>query len=223
MSEGPSPESPSDDASSGEAPRRRRGGVLLEIAETLLITVLLFFGIQTFLAQPFEVEQVSMQQTLQPGQYVLVDKLTPRFAPYRRGDIVVFQPPPAVARDAPFIKRVIGVAGDTVEIHDGLVHVNGLALAEPYVFDDSGDPGTDAIDRGSWTVAEGELFVLGDHRNRSDDSRVFGVIEVDRVVGRAFLRYWPATDAGILQAPSYPALDGRRSRGPTAASATDTP
>src|SRR5207253_1786752 len=142
---GPAPldVSPVDLASSDGAPanvtstatgRRRRGGWLLELIETLVVTVLLFFGIQTFLAQPFEVEMTSMQNTLQPGQYVLVDKLTPHFAPYHRGDIVVFQPPATVARAAPFIKRVIGEPGDTVDIRDdGRVAVNGTVIDEPYI------------------------------------------------------------------------------------------
>jgi len=188
--------------------RRRVPGWLVDVVQTLAITILLFLGIQTFIAQPFQVEMESMQQTLQSGQYVLVDKLTPRFGPYHRGDIVVFRPPATVGRDAPFIKRVIGVPGDTVTMDEaGRVSVNGVALDEPYVFIDQGAT-VPVPDEHSWTVGDDQLFVLGDHRNRSDDSRVFGVIPVDRVVGRAFISYWPPPDIGILQTPIYPSLGG---------------
>jgi signal peptidase I len=89
----------------------------------------------------------------------------------------------------------------------GRVSVNGVALDEPYVFVDRGAT-IPVPDEHSWTVGDDQLFVLGDHRNRSDDSRVFGVIPVDRVVGRAFISYWPPPEIRILQTPTYPPLDG---------------
>ena len=114
-----------------------------------------------------------------PNQYVLVDKLTPHFDAYHRDDIVVFSPPPGWASDAsgtPFIKRVIGVAGDTVDIHDGFVFVNGTKLDEPYVYEGQPTVPTDP-DHHTWKIAAGQLFVLGDHRADSKDSRAFGPIE----------------------------------------------
>src|SRR6188474_576356 len=101
--------------------RRPAVGCLLEIVETLVLTLIIFFVIQTFVAQPYQIRQQSMETTLEPDQYVLVDKLTPRFDTYKRGDIVVFNPPEAWQQEngTPYIKRVIGVGGDTVEIHDG--------------------------------------------------------------------------------------------------------
>ena len=108
-------------------------GCVFEVVETLVLTLVIFFVIQTFIAQPYQVQQQSMERTLEPGQYVLVDKLTPRFDAYDRGDVVVFNPPETwINDDTPFIKRVIGVAGDTVEVRDdGIVYVNGTALDEP--------------------------------------------------------------------------------------------
>ena len=113
-------------------------GCLFEIVETLVLTLIIFLVIQNFVAQPYKVQQQSMERTLEPEQYVLVDKLTPRFDTYKRGDIVVFKPPADWGDDGtPFIKRVIGEAGDTVEIRDdGLVYVNDIALDEPYVYSD---------------------------------------------------------------------------------------
>ncbi len=196
----------------GEPPApRRRLGCALEIVETLVLTLILFWVIQSFVAQPFQVQQVSMMNTIQDGQFVLVDRLTPRFDPYHRGDIVVFTPPQAIAETPnrqPFIKRVIGVAGDTVELRDGAVYVNGIALDEPYVFEVDGEPQATTPEDGqsSWTIAAGELFVMGDHRQRSADSRVFGTIPIGNVIGRAFLRYWPISTFGIIQTPTYPDL-----------------
>jgi signal peptidase I len=191
--------------------RRSSLGCLFEVVETLVLTLVIFFVIQTFIAQPYQVQQQSMERTLEPGQYVLVDKLTPRFDAYDRGDVVVFDPPESwTSEPTPFIKRVIGVAGDTVEVRDdGLVYVNGTSFDEPYTYtNDQGLPEpTDAgRDLNRWVVPEGELFVMGDHRQSSADSRVFGTIPLANVIGRAFLRYWPISTFGILQTPTYPDL-----------------
>ena len=191
--------------------RRSSLGCLFEVIETLVLTLIIFFVIQSFIAQPYQVQQQSMERTLEPGQYVLVDKLTPRFDAYDRGDVVVFNPPESwTTENTPFIKRVIGVPGDTVEIRDdGIVYVNGIALDEPYTYtNDEGVPEpTDAGgDQNRWVVPDGELFVMGDHRQRSADSRVFGTIPISNVIGRAFLRYWPISTFGILETPTYPDL-----------------
>jgi signal peptidase I len=188
--------------------RPRALGCLFEVVETLVLTVLIFLGIQTFVAQPYQVEQESMENTLQPGQYVLVDKLTARWSQYERGDIVVFHAPEGFrpANDVPFIKRVIGLPGDTVELRAGAVYVNDVELDEGYVFDDGANVGTEPGPEGAatWVVPTGMLFVLGDHRPASEDSRVFGPIEISSVLGRAWLRYWPLDSFGILKPPAYP-------------------
>lgn len=150
-----------------------------------------------------------MERTLEPDQYVLVDKLTPRFDAYKRGDIVVFNPPDRwVQANTPFIKRVIGVGGDTVEVRDdGKVYVNGIALSEPYLFQADGRAQPTVIsDQSQWQIPPGELFVMGDHRESSADSRAFGPIQVTDVVGRAWLRYWPFDTFGVLQTPTHPEL-----------------
>ncbi len=192
---------------------RRPLGCLIEIAETLLLTIVIFWVIQTFVAQPFRVEQESMRATLEPDQYVLVDKLTPHFDSYSRGDIVVFNP---VLREGscsspvtddlgtvtPYIKRVIGEPGDLVELRDGDVFVNGVQIDEPYI---RGVSTRQLSGETSWVVQAGRLFVMGDNRDNSTDSRSesIGEICVNDVVGRAWLRYWPLNTIGILQTPSY--------------------
>jgi signal peptidase I len=184
-------------------------GCLFEIAETLVLTLLIFVVIQNFIAQPYKVQQISMERTLEPEQYVLVDKVTPRFDPYNRGDIVVFDPPADWGdSNTPFIKRVIGEPGDKIEIRDdGLVYVNRVALVEPYLYaDEAGgpQPTTAPLNESTWTVPEDELFLMGDNRQNSADSRTFGPVPIDRVIGRAWLRYWPLGTFGILRTPTYP-------------------
>ena len=191
--------------------RRPILGCLFEIVETLVLTLIIFLVIQNFVAQPYKVQQQSMEHTLEPEQYVLVDKLTPRLDDYKRGDIVVFTPPLDWAEEdgTPFIKRVIGVSGDVLEVRDGLVYVNGTALDEPYLFaDQAGDPPqptTSPQDR--WVVPADELFLMGDHRANSADSRSFGTVPLANVIGRAWLRYWPINVFGILPTPTHPELD----------------
>lgn len=191
--------------------RRSTFGCLFEVVETLVLTLVIFFVIQNFLAQPYQVQQNSMERTLEPGQYVLVDKLSPRWDTYSRGDVVVFNPPQTWTNDpTPFIKRVIGVPGDTVEIRDdGLVYVDGIDLDEGYLYRNGAgipEPTTASPDQGRWVVPDGQLFVMGDHRQQSADSRVFGPISTSDIIGRAFLRYWPISTLGILDTPTYPGL-----------------
>jgi signal peptidase I len=191
-------------------------GCLTEIVETVVLTIVIFWIVQSFVAQPYRVEQESMRDTLEPDQYVLVDKLTHNFAGYSRGDIVVFFPvirngtcdnAPEEERDPsdpPFIKRVIGLPGDTVELVDGAVVVNGFELDEPYVRAATRPLGGAQ----SWLVEPGRLFVLGDNRDNSVDSRSDTVGEICNadIVGKAFLRYWPITTLGLLQTPAYPGV-----------------
>jgi signal peptidase I len=183
-------------------------GCLFEVVETLVLTVVIFLGIQTFVAQPYKVQQGSMENTLLPEQYVLVDKLTPRWASYSRGDIVVFDPPEtwSAGGGVPFIKRVIGLPGDTVELRNGKVYVNGTKLDEPYIFEQNGITQTTEPAIGGqreWQVPTNELLVMGDHRQDSADTRTCRPIEISHVIGRAWLRYWPFNRFGVLPTPSY--------------------
>ena len=179
-------------------------GCLLEIAETVILTLVIFFLVQHFVAQPYQIMQVSMEHSLEPGQYVLVDKVSPAFGDYKRGDVIVFDPPAGYTEDGqniPFIKRVIGIGGDLVQIHDDAVWVNGVKLSEPYIFD--GQPTTPLTSVSTWRVPRGDLFVLGDHREASQDSRVFGPIARSTVIGRAWLRYWPLGTFSFIGSASY--------------------
>jgi signal peptidase I len=197
---------------------RRGAGCLLEIAETVVLTLVIYLLIHNFVAQPFEVEQNSMVATIQPGDYVLIDKLTPRWNDYERGDIVVFQPPDGFGQGGvPFIKRVIGLPGETVRLENGSVFVTQpggveVRIDEPYVVTGTdGRPAPtlprDAAGTNEWVVRDGEYFVMGDNRPESQDSRFFGPIDHELIVGRAFVRYFPLDRITLFRAPEYPGLD----------------
>jgi signal peptidase I len=204
-------------AESEPQPPRRRLGCALEIVETLVLTLVIYLVIHNFVAQPFEVEQGSMMPTVNPGEYVLIDKISPRFNDYQRGDIVVFQPPEGFGQGGvPFIKRVIGLPGDTVSLENGRVFVtpaggNAVRLDEPYVvrtIDNKVAPTTprDAEGTASWTIEPGTYFVMGDNRPASQDSRFFGPIDRKLIVGRAWLRYFPLDRVGLVTRPTYDGL-----------------
>jgi signal peptidase I len=213
------PESNAGDAVPAEEPRSRRGfGCLLEIVETLVLTLVIYLLIHNFVAQPFEVDQMSMSPTIAPGEYVLIDKLTPRFGEYQRGDVVVFDPPPGYEQGGiPFIKRIIGLPGDTVRLENGRVFITPeggspvLLDEDVYLRRDTNGARVPTQPRSAegtteWLVPPGSFFVMGDNRSASQDSRVFGPIERDLIVGRAWLRYFPLDRVGFMQRPDYPGL-----------------
>jgi signal peptidase I len=208
------PSEPPPIESPGKASRARgASGCLVEIAQTLIATVALFFVIQAFVAQPFQVQQTSMESTFFEGDYLIVDRLSHVWSPYTRGQVIVFQPPPTFPDGGkPLIKRIIGVGGDTIELRDGAVFVNGARLDEPYVHRDasgSADSSDATTQMSQWLVPAGQLFVMGDHRGFSSDSRAFGPIEVSSVIGRAFVRYWPFDRFALISGATYDNLPPR--------------
>jgi len=175
----------------------------VEIVQVVLFAAVLYLVVTTFVAQPFAVQLMSMQPTLEPGDHLLVDRLSPRWDAYDRGDIVVFHPPPPLDGDGiPYVKRIIGVPGDVVEIANGRVYLTepgGVPrrLEEPYVTE-AGPTLAPATSDAVWHVPEGAVFVLGDNRAASADSRTFGAVPLDRIVGRAFLRYLPLDRMSVI-------------------------
>ena len=168
--------------------------VIREIIETVLLALVVYLALQVSV-QPYRVEGSSMVPTLAEGEYLLVNKMVywqvPLLGgddgylvhPPQTGEVVIFRFPDEPTRN--FVKRVIGVPGDTVEITEGTVYVNGKALDEPYVR---------LFDRGTmdpFEVPPDSYFVLGDNRGASDDSRSWGVVPAENVIGRAWVTYWP--------------------------------
>jgi signal peptidase I len=160
----------------------------------LLIAIGLALIIIVFLYQPVKVEGTSMAPLLSDQERIFINKFVYRFEPIQRGDVVVFWYP--LDRSKSFIKRVIGLPGETVEIRQGVVYVNGKSLAEPYV------PAQyeDLSDFGPVTVPSDRFFVMGDHRISSNDSRVFGPVASRYIYGRAVFAYWPVDHFGSLEA-----------------------
>ncbi len=154
-----------------------------DVLETVILALVLFLAINA-ISERIRVESISMQPTLYPGDYVIVNKLAYRLTntPHR-GDVIVFKYPPN-PEQIPYIKRVIGLSGDKVHIADGKIYINGELMLEPYlkVTTNRG---------GDWTVPTGQLFVMGDNRNNSSDSRSWGFVPFANIIGRAELVYLP--------------------------------
>jgi signal peptidase I len=192
--------------------------VFWEVLQTVLLTVLIFLGVRA-VVQNFKVEGASMEPSLHSGQYLLINKVgyvrvdgTPLavvfpttngtangdrylFGAPQRGDIVVFRSP--VQPDKDFIKRVIGVPGDTVEIRGGQVYINNAPIDEPYI-----------RDRAPYLVPRqivppNHYFVLGDNRPNSSDSHVWGLVPADNIIGRAWVSYWPPSLWGVVPDAAY--------------------
>ena len=165
------------------------GRFVFDIIETLFLAVVLFVGINAISAR-VRVDGFSMRPTLEDGEFVLVNKMSYRFGEFSRGDIIVFHFPVNPAED--LVKRVIGLPGDHVLVQNNQVFVNGQLLNEPYI---SQAP----FFSGEWTIAEGNLFVLGDNRNNSNDSKDWGLLPEEKVVGKAVLIYWPPPLWNVLE------------------------
>jgi len=179
-----------------------------EIVETLLLAALIFFLVRLVVLN-FRVDGQSMMPNLDDGQMLLVNRNAYQFVdwqgnkfypfdPPERGDIVVFNPP--TESDKPYIKRIIGLLGDEVTFSNGQVFVNGELLDEEYIEDRTRCGRSDFCDV---IVPEGSVFVLGDHRSNSSDSRVFGAVPIENVIGKAWLSYWPAEDIGFVPHEEY--------------------
>jgi len=160
----------------------------------LLIAIGLALVIIVFLYQPVKVEGTSMAPLLSDQERIFINKFVYRFEPIQRGDVVVFWYP--LDRSKSFIKRVVGLPGENVEIRHGVVYVNGQMVPEPYV-----PPRyADVTDYGPIKVPQESYFVMGDHRISSNDSRVFGPVASQFIYGRAVFAYWPVDHFGSLSA-----------------------
>lgn len=166
---------------------------------SIIVAVALAFCIRTFLVEPYMVQGSSMYPTLVNNERLIVDKLSYYITEPQRGEIIVFRYPKDQSRD--FIKRVIAVGGDTVEMRAGKVFVNGNMLEEDYIYKD--DPkGPNMSDYRKSVVPEGHIFVLGDNRNNSEDSRFADVdfVPLDLVKGRAVVAFWPIDKIHMIKA-----------------------
>ncbi|MDR7417842.1 MAG: signal peptidase I [Armatimonadota bacterium] len=170
---------------------RRLWRSAFDFTKTLLIAFILAQLVMVSVAQAFQVEQYSMEPTLLPRDRVLVNKLLYRWRGPQRGDIIVLRYPRDPGRN--YIKRIVAMPGDRVQIREGRVFINDVPLTETYL---NGPP---SGDYGPEVVPEGSVFVLGDNRNNSEDSRAFGFVKQDLIVGQAMLIYWPPQRVRLLR------------------------
>ena len=184
------------------------GEFFLEIIETVVIVLSIFLIVYLFLVQPHQVNGLSMFPTYDNGDYVLTDKISYRTGTPKRGDVVVFKAPEAAqcpkGTGCDFIKRVLGVPGDTIEIKDNGVWVNGSLLPEPYIPPENYTRAGNFTNGRAITLGPDEYFVSGDNRPHSSDSRAWGPITSAEIVGKVFLRYWPINSFGLTEHVTYP-------------------
>jgi len=170
--------------------------LLRELVEVVVLAVILYFGI-SFAVQAVHVEGLSMFATLDDNDYLIANKIDYRLHAPQRGDIIILRPPTDNSKD--FIKRIIALPGERLLISDGIVYINGHKLDEPYLpeawttLNNWGGPDGEV-------VPPNDYFVMGDNRNRSQDSRIFGFIGRDRIDGRAWFRIWPLNHLGQIYA-----------------------
>jgi signal peptidase I len=174
----------------------KKEGTIGEILRFSLIALIIVLPIRFFVAQPFIVSGASMETTFSTGQYLIVDQLTYHLEEPKRGDVIVFRYPKDPSKF--FIKRIIGMPGDTIYISGREVKLTnttypeGIILDEPYVH--SMKPGTTITE----VLGADEYFVMGDNRDQSSDSRAWGVLQREKIVGRAFLRLFPINEIGAF-------------------------
>jgi len=212
------------DAAPDGGEKAKRPSMIREVAETLILAAVIFFLVRSVVLN-FKVDGHSMDSSFDNGEMLLVNRnayfnlgtssLTNWipgvdrdffiFHPPQRGDVIVFNPPIA-NNDKPFIKRIIGLAGDVVETRGGFVYVNGVQIDEPYIGGKVSKCISNSIDCTPVTVPEGDIFVMGDNRTNSEDSRYFGPVPIGNIIGKAWVTYWPRDDTGVVPHYEYPNL-----------------
>lgn len=179
------------------------GAFFLDMLEVVVFAVGIFFFVYLLIMRPHKIKGQSMQPNFPDAEYLLTEKVSYYLKKPVRGDVVVFTPPPPNEEDE-YIKRVIGLPGETVMVQEGRVFINGELLVEPYL-----DESVYTFDEGflgegiEFTVPDGKYFLMGDNREHSSDSRAFGPIELKKISGRAWVIYWPPTESGVVKLPTY--------------------
>ena len=182
-------------------------GFFLDLIETFVIGLSLFLVVYLFFMQPHQVSGMSMEPNLHNKDYVLTDKVSYRLGTPQRGDVVVFHAPPAAHCPAgtgcDFIKRVMGLPGETIEVKNNAIYVDGTAIPEPYLPEGTETMPNAFTNGRSVQLGQDEYFVAGDNRTNSSDSRSWGPITSKNIVGRAFFRYWPVQDIKPIPKQTY--------------------
>lgn len=174
---------------------KKFGLLIFEVAKVVLISLAIILPIRMFLVQPFYVDGASMEPNFYQNEYLIIDEISYRFQNPERGEVIIFKNP----KDTKyyFIKRVIGLPGETVEVRSGTVFINGQELTEPYIENLS----TQSYEE--YTLSEGQYFLLGDNRINSYDSRTFGPVDEKYIIGRVWFRGWPIDRINSFNLPEY--------------------
>lgn len=182
---------------------RKIYSILIDLVETLVIAGAVFVVIYAFLFRPFQVNGQSMIPNYHNGEYILTNLISLKLEPLKRGDVVVFKAPLNQEKD--FIKRIIGLPGETVTLKDGYIHINSSKLDESsYLPSDFKTYGGAFLPEGKEViVSENNYFVLGDNRYASSDSREWGFVSKDKLIGKSFLVYWPPKSFKFVQHGKY--------------------
>ena len=172
-----------------------------EVIKIVVLAFAIVIPIRYFLFQPFVIQGSSMEPNFHNADYLIVDELSYRFRDPRRGEVIVFKFPYDTSKR--FIKRIIGLPGETIEIKDGKVTVTtvdgkAMVLTEPYIPD-----GFDAPDMSSYKLGDNQYFVLGDNRVYSSDSQDWGELPAKNIIGRVEFRLWPLKDLSVIETPQY--------------------
>ena len=171
-----------------ETKKKTTGQMIWEVVQTLLMAAALYFVIDFCIAR-VRVENISMETSFTEGELLMVNKLNYKFSEPERGDVVIFEAPTAPGKD--YIKRMIGLPGDTVTVNEGLLYINNELIEEDWVHEPM-------LYQGEWTVPEDQYFVLGDNRNHSSDSHSWGFVPRENLIGNAFFCYWPLTHIRVV-------------------------
>lgn len=173
--------------------------LIREYAESLLIAAVLALIIRTFIIAPFKIPTSSMEPTLMPGDKIFVNRFIYRFRPPQRGDVVVFRYPEDIHRD--FIKRLVAFSGETIEIANGKIVINGEAVDTPEIFQklQYSNRGAYGAENAQITIPDDCYFVLGDNSDSSRDSRYWGFVPRKFLLGKAFVIWWPLTRMGGIE------------------------
>lgn len=177
-------------------------GAIFDFLQGIVVVLALLVMVYLFIMSPQEINGASMEPNFHNGEYILTNKVLYKFRQPVRGDIVIFKSP--MNKEIDYIKRIIGLPGDTVSLKNNAIYVNGQKVEEPYLAPDVVIFGGSYLQEGqSVVVPPGSYFVLGDNRPHSSDSREFGPIALEDFIGVAILRYWPFSRMGLLPRPTY--------------------
>lgn len=181
---------------------KRIGLFFLDVIEVFIVAGAIFIIVYFFLFQPHQVQGNSMFPNFHNREYILTDKISYRFHEPERGDIVIFKPPGQ--ENYEFIKRIIGLPGENLKINGGEVYINERRLEETYLQDSIFTrPGSFMAEGETVSVGENQYFVMGDNRSFSSDSRDWGFVPAENVAGKAWIRYWPPSEAGVIKDYHY--------------------